>query len=240
MQNTERGELIERLHATRAELAEAEREKGVLEERSRLAREIHDTLAQGFTSVVLLSEAMRNQLAAMPPEKIDSSLELIATTARQNLDEARRLVAADTPVELDGRSLHGALTMLAESIEARTGATVTVDADDALSLNAGHEVVLLRVAQEACNNAVKHANAETITIAVSSASGTAITIVDDGDGFDPLEAAPREVAGTVGGSGLRYMAERVADEGGKLDISSSPGNGTTVRAILPTATEAYR
>ena len=232
VQNHERGELIERLNATRDQLASAERERGVLEERSRLAREIHDTLAQGFTSVVLLSDAMRAQVESMPRERIGDSLSLLSSTARENLDEARRLIAAEMPPALDERSFAGALETLAEDLRRRTSATVTATSSEA-PLGGSEEVVLFRVAQEACNNVAKYAEAGHVSISLEVAESEAVlTVTDDGVGFVP-DAKPREVAGMVGGSGLAFMSERVTELDGELEVLSEPGAGTLVRATIP-------
>ncbi len=237
IQNVERGELIERLNATREELATAERERGALEERSRLAREIHDTLAQGFTSVVLLSEAMHGQIDTMPREQVGESLLLLSATARDNLAEARQLIAAEPPAALEKGSLADALRALADDVARRTNAEVNVDAAADLAFGGSEEVVLFRIAQEACNNIIKYAEPTRVEVTLSLDDGTAgIIIADDGVGFDPDAA----MAGTSnktndlrGGSGLPFMAERVHEFGGQLGIDSILGEGTTVRATIP-------
>lgn len=235
-QNVERGELIDRLNATRHELAVAERERGVLEERSRLAREIHDTLAQGFTSVVLVSEAMQAQIQSMPREQMSTSLTLLASTARENLDEARRLIAAEAPPALDDRSLSAALETLAADLQRRSNATVAVDAPLDCSLGGTEEVVLFRVAQEACTNIAKHANANHVQLTLELNQGLAtLTVSDDGQGFPDSTDDTSAGARLTGGSGLGFMGERLTEVDGELDVHSDPGVGTVVRASIPIA-----
>ncbi len=233
VQNRERGELIARLNATRDELAVAERERGVLEERSRLAREIHDTLAQGFTSVVLLSDAMRGQIDSMPRERIAESLSLLSSTARENLDDARRLIASETPAALDARSFVDALETLAEDVRRRTSAIVDVESPSEVSLGGSEEVVLFRVAQEACNNVVKYAEAERVSIVLEVGEDAAVlTVADDGVGFT-LGSAASEIGGMSGGSGLGFMVDRARELDGMVEVESTPGSGTVVRVQVP-------
>ena len=233
VQNRERGELIARLNATRDELAVAERERGVLEERSRLAREIHDTLAQGFTSVVLLSDAMRGQIDSMPRERIAESLSLLSSTARENLDDARRLIASETPAALDARSFVDALETLAEDVRRRTSAIVDVESPSEVSLGGSEEVVLFRVAQEACNNVVKYAEAERVSIVLEVGEDAAVlTVADDGVGF-MLGSAASEIGGMSGGSGLGFMVDRARELDGMVEVESTPGSGTVVRVQVP-------
>lgn len=233
VQNRERGELIARLNATRDELAVAERERGVLEERSRLAREIHDTLAQGFTSVVLLSDAMRGQIDSMPRERIAESLSLLSSTARENLDDARRLIASETPAALDARSFVDALETLAEDVRRRTSAIVDVESPSEVSLGGSEEVVLFRVAQEACNNVVKYAEAKRVSIVLEVGEDAAVlTVTDDGVGFT-LGSATSEIDGMSGGSGLGFMVDRARELDGMVEVESTPGSGTVVRVQVP-------
>ena len=125
-QSRGRAELIEELEATRAELAEAHHAQGVMAERERLAREIHDTLAQGFTSIVMLSQAAQAQLSR-DPAAVAGQLEAIERTARENLAEARALVAAFSPVALDGTTSPGPCGGSPTRFAAETGIAVDVE-----------------------------------------------------------------------------------------------------------------
>lgn len=234
-QSEERADLIERLEQTQAQLAATNHAAGVLAERERVAQEIHDTLAQGFTSVVMLSQTARAQLdRGMVPDAGDR-LAQIEQVARDNLAEARALVAAFGPAALEGSTLAEALARLAERFRAETGVRVSVRledgpggparAPDGGALSRDTEVVLLRAAQEALANVRKHAGAREVLLRLSrEGGGVALEVLDDGRGL---------AAGTAEGVGLRGMRDRVAAGGGTLDVSGEPGRGTRVRVHLP-------
>lgn len=235
-QSEDRGRLLDELERTRSQLAIAERRQGTLAERERLAAEIHDTLAQGFTSIVLVSEATRLRADQLDGETINRHLAMIEDTARSNLNEARRLVDALRPASLEGRSLTQALRTAADRVAQRTGATASVNAqgDDA-ALSGSIDVVLLRVAQEALANIEKHAKADTIHIRLTVDDTEAIlTVRDNGDGFDAGGKAT-EAGGVVGGHGMTLMRERIESVGGTLAVDSAAGAGTSITATLPTA-----
>ncbi len=233
-QSVERRQLIEQLQTTRQELAEAEREAGRLAERGRLAREIHDTLAQGLISIVLLLEATED---ALPPASATARrhLEQALRTARENLGEARRLVWELRPESLATASLGEALQRQVQRLGEETGiagsATVT---GRPRQLPADTEVALLRIAQETLANVRKHSGASRMTLTLSYMEDeTVLDVRDDGVGFDPRQCR----AGAGGGYGLRVMNERVHELGGRLTVETSPGKGTTVAVSLPEAGE---
>ncbi len=238
-QSEERGRLLDELQRTRAQLAVVERQRGTMAERERLAAEIHDTLAQGFTSIVLVSEATRLRAGDLAPEVVDRNLSLIEETARTNLDEARRLVDALRPATLEGRSLVEALELSADRVARRTGWEVAVEViGDPDILGGSHDVVLLRAAQEALANCEKHAGAATIRIVLDvDPDHVRLHVVDDGAGFDP-GAAPSSAAGSTGGHGMALMRRRADELGGTVDVQSAPGAGTTVTVTLPRAAVA--
>ncbi|MGH8970826.1 MAG: sensor histidine kinase [Actinomycetes bacterium] len=226
-QSRRRADLIRELETTRAELAEAHHAQGVMAERERLAREIHDTLAQGFTSVVMLAQAAQAQLPR-DPDAVPAQLSAIERTARENLAEARAVVAAFSPVALDGTDLAGALRRLADRFSRETG----VDIDVAIApeveqhrLARDREVVLLRAAQEALANVRRHAGARRVTVRLWLDGGAAqVEVSDDGSGFDQDAAL---------GFGLSGMRDRVEDVGGDMDVVTGPGRGTQVRVRVP-------
>ncbi len=225
-ESTRRAELLEALQRTRAELAEAERARGVLAERERLAREIHDTLAQGFTSVLTLAQAAEAALDR-DPAVAAARLQLLEQTARDNLAEARVLVAALGPVDLSGSTLAEALRRLAGRFSAETGIPVSVEVDPTtgLALSANAEVVLVRAAQEALANVRRHAGAAAVTLRLRrDATGAELVIDDDGRGTAADEAS---------GYGLAGMRARAREVGGAVEVSSRPGVGTTVRVSVP-------
>ena len=233
-QSEERRRLIAELEATRGELAESERRAGVLAERQRLAREIHDTLAQGFASIVTLYEAARAEVGSRPEVAL-RRLEEVGRTARASLAEARRVVAALRPEALEGLTLVGALDGLARDFGAETdvAARSTVEGSPR-ELEPEAEATLLRVAQEALANVRKHARANRVGLTLTYLDDAIrLDVRDDGVGFEP-ESAGRALDGwQAGGFGLTSMRERLESEGGTLTIESTPGAGTTVVAELP-------
>ncbi|MEO1061261.1 MAG: sensor histidine kinase [Actinomycetota bacterium] len=227
-QSEERAELLAALAATRAELAEIEREEAIRSERERMAREIHDTLAQGFTSIVLHSRAALSRLPEGDPAT--TTLRLVEGVASEHLAEARRLVHAGPRDTLGTQSLVDALRRVAEAEPPR--AHLHVDGEVA-GLGGTVDVAVLRIAQEAVANARKHAGASRIDVTISRSGGQVLLdVVDDGGGFDPGDA-PTDVAGSVGGHGLVGMRQRAAELGGSLVIDSEPGQGTSISAALP-------
>jgi signal transduction histidine kinase len=234
-QSAERRRLIEQLQATRQELAVAEREAGRLAERGRLSREIHDTVAQGLISIVLLLEATEDALPA-GSSKARRHLGQALRTARENLGEARHLVWELRPESLTTAPLGEALRRLAQRLGEETGisATATVTGRPG-KLPADTEVALLRIAQEALANVRKHSAASRVALTLSYMEDeTVLDVRDDGTGFDPESAC----TSAGGGYGLRVMNERVRELGGQLTIETSPGKGTTIAVSLPEAVAA--
>ena len=215
-QSLGRREVIAELEETRSELAAVSHRAGVLAERERLAREIHDTLAQGFTSVVVLLELAESEVDT-DPAAARQRLATARRTARQNLAEARALVAALTPVDLQASPLPEAIGRLVDRFGVETGLPARLSVTgEPRSLPANAEVVLLRAAQEALANVRKHAGAGRVEV---SLDGAVLVVADDGAGFDP--AAP------TGGYGLAGMRRRVEEIGGTVSIASGP-SGTRV------------
>ncbi|MFJ8162793.1 ATP-binding protein [Streptomyces sp. NPDC096136] len=237
-----RRELIEELIATRAELAAAERGAGILAERERLAREIHDTLAQGLSSIQLLLRAAERALsedpatpAAVSPSPAAAALGHIARAreaAQENLAEARRFVRALTPPDLEHGSLAGALERLCSGAPGpRVRFSVSGPPRE---LPTPYEVALLRIAQSALANVVRHARADRAEITLTFMdSSVTLDVVDDGRGFDPASAPTGE-----GGFGLPAMRARAESLGGLFTVESDPGQGTAVAVTLPLPLEA--
>ncbi|MEU4996085.1 sensor histidine kinase [Streptomyces sp. NPDC021622] len=220
-----RRELIDELMATRAELAAAERTAGTLAERERLAREIHDTLAQGLSSIQLLLRAAGRVLPAGSPAA--PHIEQARTAAQDNLAEARRFVRALSPPDLEHGSLAAALERLSTSSHG-TKVQFTVSGTPT-ELPTPYEVALLRTAQSALANTVRHAEADRAEITLSFMdTSVSLDVVDDGRGFDPA-SAPRG----DGGFGLPAMRSRARSLGGTLSVESAPGQGTAVAVTLP-------
>ncbi|ACU75811.1 histidine kinase [Catenulispora acidiphila DSM 44928] len=210
------------LEETQRQLAEANRREGAAQERQRLAREIHDTLAQGFASIIVLAEAARAGIAASPA-KSSQQLLSIERTARENLAEARVLVGS-APHVVQGsvaQSLRRTLDRFVED----TGLAVSAELPD-IECDQQTRIALLRCTQESLANARKHAAASTIGVVLTPhPHGIELEITDDGRGF---------VVGRSRGFGLDGMRKRLADLGGELTVTSSPGDGTRVLAMIPT------
>lgn len=232
-----RRELIDELMATRAELAAAERTAGTLAERERLAREIHDTLAQGLSSIQLLLRAAQRALPAESPAA--PHIEQARAAAQDNLAEARRFVRALSPPDLEHGSLAGALERLSASPGAEVHVKFSVSGTPT-ELPTPYEVALLRTAQSALANTVRHAEAGRAEITLSFMdTSVSLDVVDDGRGFDP-GSAPRGGDGGDGGFGLPAMRARARSLGGTLSVESAPGHGTAVAVTLPLPTAAVQ
>jgi signal transduction histidine kinase len=227
-QSAQRADLIRELESTRAELAAAHHEQGVVAERERLAREVHDTLAQGYTSIVVLAQTAAAQLPGDPGAAAER-VALIEEVARENLAEARAMVGAFAPVGLESTTLLEALQRLAERFGRETGLATRLDTaalgEGGSGLTRGEEIVLLRGAQEALANVRRHASASAVVLRVSRVGDVvSVHVEDDGVGFDPAAATG------VGLAGLRDRAEQV---GGAVDVASVPGQGTRVTVRVP-------
>ena len=240
-QSRQRSELIAELESTREELARAHHAAGVAAERERFAREVHDTLAQSFTSIVLLAQTAGALArsgggssadggdAARLLARIAERLDLVESSARDGLAEARTVVAAMAPVDLADGTLVEALETLAQRVSRESGIAVRVEASGGAALTRAQEVVLLRAAQEALGNVRRHASATTARLRLSAGDGaTTLEVVDDGVGFDPAGRAA-----DAPGYGLSGMLGRVTDAGGRLGVDSAPGRGTRVTVTVP-------
>lgn len=207
-----------RLHE---ELMERARLAGVEQERGRLSREIHDTVAQGLVGVI-------RQLEAVGPDIDEASrhrVSIAEETARDALLEARRAVEALSPHQLGGGDLPEALGALVARWARAHRIVATVDADDA-DPDGAHAEVLLRIAQEALANVARHSRAENVALTLSTRGGEQLLrIKDDGVGTD-LAAVSR-------GHGLENMAARARAVGGELQLASRPGHGLVITARVP-------
>jgi signal transduction histidine kinase len=209
-------------------LAERGQQSAVLEERNRMAQEIHDTLAQGFTGIVVHLEVAEDALAG-DSEEARAHLQRAQNLARQSLAEARRSVWALRPRALEKTELAGALQNLADQLAADMPMHVKFSIrGTARSLPAKIEANLLRIAQEALTNVFKHAHAKEVRIELTfDERGTCLGVSDDGIGFDPSLKAQDS------GFGLVSMRERAQGMGGELTLTSQPGCGTQVLVVVP-------
>jgi two-component system, NarL family, sensor kinase len=215
----------------RARLAEDATRLARAEERTRIAREIHDTLAQGLTAIALNIESAMNRLETRP-DQARESLGRALTMARENLEEARRsVIELRTESRLEGKPLVEALAGLARSFTSDTGVQVRLQASPTQRLPLRTEAELFRIAQEALTNVRKHARASEVELALRRHGATLnLSVQDDGRGFAARAHHP-DSHGVVG------MRERARLLGGRLEIRSAPGKGTRVVARVPVAPE---
>lgn len=218
---------IEERGRLRASLASAERKAGVLAERQRLAREIHDTLAQGFASIILHFERAE-QVDSLAQSPARPHLELARSVAREGLEDSRRMLAALRPEVLEQRALPEALERVCQEWSRRTGIQAKLSVTGSpFALHPDIEVAVLRGMQEALTNVARHSRAETATVTLSYMEDLIVLDVqDDGKGF-----LPSAVQGN--GYGLSGMRERINRLRGTLSVESVPGEGTTISISLP-------
>jgi len=240
--SAERARLLDELRVAQAEVEALGREAGSTSERERWAREIHDTIAQSLTGLVMLGQRARRELASGSATPLAETLELLEDTAREALVETRSLVAQTAPVDLGG-GIGAALERLARRFERETGVAVRVTLDDELPLGEpaaarGAEIVLLRCAQEGLANVRKHSGATSAELVLRRVGADVVlTVHDDGCGFDAGalgDGGVRSDGSAVSeGFGLAGMRERVALVRGRLEVRSTPGLGSTLSVALP-------
>jgi two-component system NarL family sensor kinase len=217
----------------RARLADESTRLARAEERSRLAREIHDTLAQGLTGIGLDLEGALRHLAS-DPERARTRLERALATTRESLEEARRSVLDLRSVPLAGRPLADALGALGRGFTTRSGVPVRIRASGDSPVPLRIEAELYRIAQEALTNVQRHARASVVEITLRvTPREVMLAIRDDGVGFD----LPRQDDGRHGILGMRERAKLL---GGQLRVIGRPGKGSTIVARIPLAVEGER
>ena len=211
------------LHQSRlAELNRLEeRRKAILEERNRLARDIHDNLAQGFAAILMQLQAARREVGGLPPV-IATTLETAVELARTHLSEARRSVLALRPNVGNGEDVASAIKRLADLGQRTAGVPIDVTVDELPRFGDGVEREIIGIAQEALTNAVRHSKASRITIKASTVRsiGFRLSVADDGRGI----AGERSSSGF----GMTSMQERAERIGASLTIVTAPRNGTEV------------
>ncbi len=221
-----RARTIDELHEARAQLVAAERDRGVHEERERISREIHDTLAQGFTSVLALARAADSALGRGDVATARERLDLITSTAAENLSEARLIVAELTPGHLQSRTLVEALERLTAAVSTETGIRCRLRIEGSPEpLGGNAEVVLLRTAQEALSNVRRHSSAASADVHLAYREGEVVLeVLDDGIGLDGVEGL---------GFGLDGVRARAGELGGHVELTGGSGRGTRLRLSLP-------
>jgi signal transduction histidine kinase len=211
-----------------ARLYEDARGKAALEERQRLARELHDSVSQALYGIALNASAAE-ELFDSSPDRTRTLLSDVLKLADAGLAEMRALIFELRPESLEQEGLVGALEKQAASVQARHGLQVRLSVGQEPELPVPTKEALYRVAQEALHNAVKHARAHALDVALEVADGEVrLFITDDGRGFNPKDDFP-------GHLGLRSMRERLAAVGGNIQIDSAPGVGARLCARVPLA-----
>ncbi len=235
----EREALIEELIETQSQLAETERAAGIATERQRIAHEIHDTLAQGLSSIQMLLRVAEQEIdnSSITDQEKAGPLKYMALarqTAADNLSEARAMIAALQPAALSKTSLEGALHRVAEGFVGIEW-EIHVDGDER-QLPMKTEAGLLRIAQGAMGNVSKHANAHRCAVTLTYRDDEIrLDVVDDGVGFDPSAVADRPAG--LGHIGISAMRQRAVELGGTFEVTSFPDEGTAVAIAIPIAVE---
>jgi signal transduction histidine kinase len=235
-----RARLLEQLDEAQRDLADRARDAGVQEERQRLARDIHDTLAQGFTSVIKHLEAVELSFTGTDASSDQGGrdamrramphIENARDVSRASLDEIRRLVWALRPPQLADAALGAAIERIVAQWSGVNGVAATCDVENVPALQPDADVIFLRATQEALSNVARHADAKSVAVAMHSVDGLVLlSIDDDGRGFSEAEI---EREGKFGIAGMR---ERVRRYGGHVLIETSPGKGTSVTVAMPLA-----
>lgn len=214
-------EQVVREQASRLEQA------AVAAERSRLARDLHDSVTQSLYSLTLLAEGWRRMATAGKLERVDELLAELGEISQQALREMRLLVYELRPPALEREGLLGALHQRLGAVEKRAGVDARLIAEEVVELPAPVEEGLYRVALEALNNALKHATATSVIVHIRTDNERVeLEVVDNGRGFDPGTVDDRS------GMGLISMRERMEKLGGSLTIRSTLGQGTSVKAVI--------
>jgi signal transduction histidine kinase len=204
-------------------------EKASLEERARLARELHDSATQTVFSMGILAQAAQRQ-HERGGKQLAATLERVAVLAKQAHAELRALLFELRPDAALEHGLEQGLRQLVDAVRARTDFAIEFAGGISATVPADQAAALFRIVQEALNNAAKHAQATRITVTVGEEQGALqVSVADDGVGFDPDTLATRG----SGHLGMRSMRERAAAAGLVLEVASTPGSGTTVHIAAP-------
>ncbi|MFE0176952.1 GAF domain-containing sensor histidine kinase [Streptomyces sp. NPDC059002] len=213
---------------TNARLYERSRELTIAEERSRLAHELHDAVSQKLFSLRLTAQAAA-ALVDRDPSRAKGELQQVAALAAEAADELRAAVVELRPAALDEDGLVATLRTHTQVLHRAHSARVTFESNGVRALPASQEEAMLRVAQEALHNALRHSEAEHVAVVLEKrGAGAVLRVIDDGSGFDPhaIRRAGRHL-------GLVSMRDRASGVGGLLTVESEPGKGTTIEMEVP-------
>ncbi len=213
-------------------LYEQAQELAALQERQRIARELHDSVSQTFYGISLGAHAAREALEGSDPEEATEAIEYVLALAEAGLAEMRALIFELRPESLETEGLVAALTKQVAVLRTRYELTVNADLEDEPALPLETKHALYRIAQEAFHNIVKHAHADTVALRLARQEREiTLEVCDNGRGFNPAGPFP-------GHFGVRSMQERVTKMGGTLTIESTPGRGTCIGVRVPMALES--
>ncbi|ALC06995.1 two component sensor kinase [Corynebacterium deserti GIMN1.010] len=233
--NNEKQQLIDQLIETRSQLAVTERNAGIAAERQRIAHEIHDTVAQGLSSIQMLLHVSEQEIEAADlddktKKAITQKIKLARSTASDNLSEARAMIAALQPAALSKTSLEAALHRVTEPL---LGINFVINVDgDVRQLPMKTEATLLRIAQGAIGNVAKHSEAKNCHVTLTyEDTEVRLDVVDDGVGFEPEEVSGQPAG--LGHIGLSALHQRAVELNGEVIVESAYGQGTAVSAALP-------
>ncbi len=203
-------------------------ELAIHEERTRIAREIHDGLAQALAFMALKLD-LAQRLLSKNPSRAEREIQRVQQTLREQIREVRRSIFALRPIDLERYGFLESLRRYAEAFAEQAGFRIQVDVPAEVDLTQASELALFRVLQEALNNVAKHARAHQVRVRLDPLpeGGARLVVEDDGVGFDP-QAVPKE-----GHFGLAQMNERILAQGGRFSVESAPGSGTRVVAEVP-------
>jgi len=212
-------------------LYEQAQELAALQERQRLARELHDSVSQALYGISLWAHTVREALESSEHEQAEAAIEDVLTLAEAGLAEMHALIFELRPESLEMEGLMAALTKQVAVLRARYKLTVEADLVDEPDLSLEKKEALYRIAQEALHNIVKHARATNVVLRLARQErGVFLEVCDNGKGFDPTGPFP-------GHLGVRSMRERVTKIGGTLTIESAPGQGTCIHVQVPLGVE---
>jgi signal transduction histidine kinase len=215
-----------------AQLYSQAQQLAALEERNRLARDLHDSVTQTLFSITLTAESARAMLVKKP-ERVESQLDRLQTLARGALAEMPALIFQLRPAALEEQGLTMALQKHIDSVKSKEGLDISFTVDGDKRLSNEQEQALYRISQEALNNIVKHAQATHVEVKLTIGDSTAVlTIYDNGVGFEPLAVASRP-SREHKSLGMTSMRERAELAGGQFEINSTPGQGTVISITLP-------
>ncbi|MFD5601385.1 sensor histidine kinase [Leucobacter sp. NPDC058333] len=222
--------LAEALRRSQSEVAALSESAGASAERERLSRELHDTLTQTLTGLVMLSEQADRALAADDIAGAQDRLARVRSAARESLSEARALVATTQPLGDGGLEL--AIERTAARLRADTGLEVTCDIAP-LELDRERQVMLLRATQEGLSNARKHARASAAKVSLTRAGDGSIVLMVDDDGVGPSATDASSDAAIASGYGLTGLADRIRGIGGEVRFGAGPKSGARLEVRLP-------